>query len=139
MFPASHCYLSNFFAVSVPSQVIWDSLGVLCRYSGNCTIADVVEASARVKGGQDLDKLRHCIHDFSQAESIEGGAVAVAVIAVNLGGSEVNRKIKVALVMSASVALQSNAGIHAAAASRPTQVFESLDTALDWVFKKAGS
>lgn len=122
----------------MPVQVIRDPLGVLCRYSGHCTINDVISASVEVKERQNADQLRHCIHDFTQAESIEGGSVAVAVIAVNLGHSGVKRKIRVALVMSEAVAQQSHARIHAGAADRPTQVFERLDDALAWALRKTG-
>ena len=118
-------------------KLVWHGTGVQCLYSGQCTINDIITASTQVKGNQNATSLTYCIHDFTQAESLEAGSVAVAIIAVNMGTSLVNGAIRIGLAMSEAMASLSNARLHSSTASRPTRVFNNGGDALAWALNTA--
>lgn len=50
--------------------------GIRCHYTSNATQTDIAEAIAKIGEELDTRDVRYVIHDFSQAERLDGGVAA---------------------------------------------------------------
>jgi len=72
-------------------EIEWDVFGVRCIYLGQCSYRDVEEALIEVNTSNAYKSLAYCLHDFTQATSLDSGlAVLITVGAHVLGGPSIS-------------------------------------------------
>jgi hypothetical protein len=116
-------------------EITWQHHGVLRRYFGEVTAAEISQSVARTQGDRRFDDLKYVISDFRDTTGLAISASQIEeIVAIENAGSLTNRKIRIAMVAtgpdSFAMALDYS---RSSMVVFPVRVFASLDDAHAWL------
>lgn len=116
-------------------EIIWEPRGVVKRYFGHVTSADMVQSVTDVEGNPRFDDLRYVINDFLAIDDISSSQKDVDDISVlDKGASFTNPQIRIAVVTtSPDVTALATAYAESSMNAYPTKIFASLSEARSWL------
>lgn len=116
-------------------ELIWEPRGVLKRFFGPVTDADVTASIAQIHGDERFDSLRYIINNYLDATECSLSPASVEeIVAIEHAASIINARIRIALVVVAADFI-AFADQYAGSALKtyPTRIFSSLDEARTWL------
>jgi hypothetical protein len=116
-------------------EIVWQSRGVIKRYFGHVTSAELLQAVVDTESDGRFDDLRWVINDFLDATSFEVDEQVIQDIAVaDKGASMSNVDIKVAIVATApDIVAAGNQYANSPLNAYPTRIFATLAAARAWL------
>ncbi|MDP3515347.1 MAG: hypothetical protein Q8S20_21600 [Sulfuritalea sp.] len=116
-------------------ELIWEPHGVIKRFVGEVTDADISASIVVTHGDERFDSLRYIINDFlgGTERSVPPAAIE-EIVAIEHAASISNPRIRIALV-AADADFVEMADQYAGSALKayPTRIFSSLDEARTWL------
>lgn len=116
-------------------ELIWEPRGVLKRFFGPVTDADVTASVVQTHGDERFDSLRYIINNYLDATECSVSPASVEeLVAIEHAASISNARIRIALVAAAADFIEL-AGQYAGSPLKtyPTRIFSSLDEARTWL------
>ena len=121
-------------------EVFWEPRGVVKRFEGVVSSADLLRSVVETEADARFDSLRFVINDFRDVSQIKFGVQEVSEVAtLDLGASRTNPAIRIAVVATLPevIALAehyANSPLNV----YPTRIFASMEAAQAWVSEPRG-
>lgn len=115
-------------------QLDWEPRGVLWRYSGDVTGAEIIEASSLIYGDSRFDNLKYKLVDFLDIKSIQVSPDELALVAYQHRAAELsNQYIRTAILMRSDNKLAEQFAEFFIDSNWEVKAFKERDTANSWL------
>lgn len=116
-------------------ELTWEPKGVVKRYFGHVTCAEVLSAGIQSQSDPRFDQYRYAINDFLDCTEFENDREVLEEIAAYAGAAELsNKNIKIAIVATLpAVVAASKQYFELPLQSYPTRLFSTLAEARAWI------
>ena len=121
-------------------DVFWEPRGVVKRFEGVVSSADMIRSVVETEADARFDSLRFVINDFRDVSQIEFGVQEVSEVAtLDLGASRTNPAIRIAVVATLpEVIAMAEHYANSPLNVYPTRIFASMEAARAWVSEPRG-
>jgi hypothetical protein len=119
-------------------ELTWEPKGVVKRYFGHVTCAEVLAASNQSQSDPRFDEYRYAINDFLDCSEFVTDPALLEELAAYAGAAEEsNSNIKIAIVAAnPAVVVATKQYLGLALQTYPTRLFSTLTEARAWINEK---